>query len=487
MNYFLGNMLPEERNALPDLRTTAAFVSWITERYGDQPALSNEKESVTYRELRQRVAGKRHLLARMGMPNGTNVGLLDVNSVEEVEWFLAVTSYGCCAVMLPPSMSPEVLRRAADHYELSALIQGDSFASKTEGLSLKIISMHEMDEEGSDPKNVQATDLAAIFFTGGTTGTPKGVMLSHQALMRGAKNGTYRRGTIYGQTLVAALPFTHVFGMIFSMLSGLYCGSHVGVCSEMRLLFREMGRVRPTTMIAVPGMAELMLSVAKAKGIEALGGRLKLIICGAAPVPAKLREGFDPLGVEVLAGYGLTETANLVSGNLDMSLHPDSVGKQYPDQEYRLVEGELQVRGDMLFDGYWKDEAATQAAMTQDGWFRTGDLARVDTDGFLYIVGRSKNLIILSNGENVSPEEVEAAFYRSPCVRECLVSETDINGKPAILLEVVPAPGVDEEIVMSVLKTIREELPSPMRPARMILRKEEFEKSASMKIVRKKG
>lgn len=79
MNYFLGNMLPEERNALPDLRTTAAFVSWITERYGDQPALSNEKESVTYRELRQRVAGKRHLLARMGMPNGTNVGLLDVN------------------------------------------------------------------------------------------------------------------------------------------------------------------------------------------------------------------------------------------------------------------------------------------------------------------------------------------------------------------------------------------------------------------------
>ena len=135
------------------------------------------------------------------------------------------------------------------------------------------------------------------------------------------------------------------------------------------------------------------------------------------------------------------------SGNLSMELHPTSVGCQYPEQEMRVVDGELQVKGDMLFDGYWKDPKATDAAFTEDGWLRTGDLARIDPDGFLYIVGRIKNLIILDNGENVSPEEVEAFYYRSNLIRDCLCSECVINGKPAIQLEVLANPGVSDEDV----------------------------------------
>ena len=151
----------------------------------------------------------------------------------------------------------------------------------------------------------------------------------------------------------------------------------------------------------------------------------------------------------------------------------------------RVVDGELQVKGDMLFDGYWKDPKATDAAFTEDGWLRTGDLARIDPDGFLYIVGRIKNLIILDNGENVSPEEVEAFYYRSNLIRDCLCSECVINGKPAIQLEVLANPGVSDEDVTKETERIGKELPSYMQPAKIVLRHEEFEKSPSMKIIRK--
>ena len=485
MQYFIGKLLPEERGSIPYLPTTADLLKFLEEKYPEQTALSDTNRTVTYRELVQHAGCRRSLLAKRGIQPGTNIGILGRNSIEAVEWFLAVTSFGCTAVMLPAVMQPEVLAGAIPFYEIGAVIPDAEQLPKLSNIQVPCIGITEEDDSPADAKAVKKTDRAAVFFTGGTTGKPKGVILSHGAIMRGSLNGTYRPGTMYGQTLIAVLPFTHVFGLIFSMLSALYAGSHVAVCGNMNMLFNEMMRVKPTTMIAVPGMAEIMLNVAKAKGPAVLGGRLKTIVCGAAPVPEKLHEEFLQFGVEVLAGYGMTETANLVSGNLSMELHPTSVGCQYPEQEMRVVDGDLQVKGDMLFDGYWKDPKGTDAAFTEDGWLRTGDLARIEPDGFLYIVGRIKNLIILDNGENVSPEEVEAFYYRSNLIRDCLCSECVINGKAAIQLEVLANPGVSDEEVTKETERIGRELPSYMQPAKIVLRHEEFEKSASMKIIRK--
>jgi len=485
MNYFYEKMLPEERSDIPYLPTTADYVDYIGNRYADQVALSDGERTLTFQELADHISHRRSLLNKNGVQRGSNIGLFGKNSIDIVEWFLAVTSYGCTAVMLPPALQPEVLAGAVPFYEISLMIPDEDQAGKLENISVARVGMTETDSGVCPAGEVKKSDRAAIFFTGGTTGKPKGVILSHGAIMRGSLNGTYRPGTIYGQTMLAVLPFTHVFGLIFSMLSALYAGSHVGVCGNMKNMFRDMMRVKPTTMIAVPGMAEIMLMIAKSKGMAALGGNLKLVVCGAAPVPEKLHNEFLPFGVEVLAGYGMTETSNLVSGNLDMELHPASVGRQYPEQELRIVEGELQVRGDMLFDGYWKDQAATDAAFTEDGWLRTGDLARVEPDGFIYIVGRIKNLILLSNGENVSPEEVEAFYYRSNMIRDCLVSECTVNGKPAIQLEAQPVPGVADETMLEEIKRIGKDLPSFMQPAKVVLRHEDFEKSPSMKIIRK--
>lgn len=485
MNYFLENLLPEVRASLPYLPTTESFLTFIASKYPEQTALSEPDAVIRYGDLSELTAKRRGLLAKHHIAPGSNIGLMAKNSIDAILWFFAITSYGATAVMLPPAMQTDVLHGVLPHYEIRLLIRDNKPEPFFVPENIPVLLTSESGTETSPPAELSKKDRAAIFFTGGTTGTPKGVVLSHGALMRGALNGAYRRGTVYGQTMVAALPFTHVFGIVFGMLSGLYAGAHVAVCDEMKYLFREMRRVHPTTMIAVPGMAEMMLTFAKIKGIEILGGRLNLIICGAAPVPERLYHSFQAYGIDVLAGYGLTETANLVSGNLDMDKHPASVGKQYPEQESRIKDGELQLRGDMLFDGYWKDASATKAAFTEDGWFRTGDLARFDQDGFLYITGRIKNLIILDNGENVSPEEAESFYYRSDLIKDCLVTETVLSGKASILLEVQPAAGVTDEQLMAELSLITDQLPPFMRPAKTVIRHEDFAKSPSMKIIRK--
>ena len=484
LHYFEEWTLPEERGSIPYFDTLNGYLTFITEKYPDNTALSDSTRSVTYAGMGENIARKRGFLKQQGLSGGGNIGLFDVNSIDEVEWFLAATTAGFTAVMLPAQLSAEVLAGASMLYELKALFVGEALMAKTAGVKVPVYPMNS-EADAAPMAQVEKKTPAAIFFTGGTTGQPKGVVLNHGAMVRGPHNGTYRdRQSMFGQTEVCALPLTHVFGMVFSTLSPLYAGGHVAMCAQMRDLFKEMMRVHPNTMVAVPGMAEIMLGVARTRGFGALGGKLKLVICGAAPVPPRLREGFKEFGVSVLAGYGMTETANLVSGNFEMDRDPYSVGHQYPEQEIRIVDGELQVKGDMLFDGYWKNPEATKAAFTEDGWLRTGDLGEVDDEGFIRIVGRIKNLIILANGENVSPEEVEDNYYRSGMVKDCLVYEEEIAGTPSIVIEIQPMEGVTDEALLAEANRIAATLPTYMRPAKTVIRHQDFVKSPSMKIVR---
>ena len=195
---------------------------------------------------------------------------------------------------------------------------------------------------------------------------------------------------------------------------------------------------------------------------------------------------------EVLAGYGMTETANLTTANANVKERPTSIGKLYPGQEAKIVDGELWVKGDNLFSGYYKDEANTKATLTEDGWIKTGDLAKVDEDGFYYIVGRIKNLIILSNGENVSPETIEELFYKNPLVRDCLVSEGDNNGTPCIAIDILPQMAAFEgkewdEVVATmqgIVDEINKTLPTYEQVAKVSVRKEDFKRTGSLKVAR---
>ena len=156
------------------------------------------------------------------------------------------------------------------------------------------------------------------------------------------------------------------------------------------------------------------------------------------------------------------------------------------------MDGELQVKGDNVFSGYYKDPEKTAEAFTEDGWFRTGDLMRIDEEGFLYITGRIKNLIILSNGENVSPESLEEPFYADPCVRDAMVKEDTLNGNPVIAVEVLPfMPAFEgkpwEEVVAYVnalVDKVNATLPSTHRILKVTVRTEDFKRTGSMKVAR---
>ena len=188
----------------------------------------------------------------------------------------------------------------------------------------------------------------------------------------------------------------------------------------------------------------------------------------------------------------MTEGANFTSGNADVKTRPTSVGKIYAEQETKIVDGELWIRGDNLFTGYYKDEENTKAALTEDGWMRTGDLAKFDEDGFLYIVGRIKNLIILSNGENVSPEAVEEPFYKYDEIKDCLVSEDEMDGDKVIAIQILPQMSAFEgkswDEVEAHFKQVVEEvnatLPTTHRVSKITVRKEDFKRTGSLKVAR---
>jgi long-chain acyl-CoA synthetase len=331
-------------------------------------------------------------------------------------------------------------------------------------------------------------------FTGGTTGKSKGALLSHRAVLQGTINGCYGIKEIFNQRYMLVLPLSHVFGLIRNLMSSIYTGSALYICRNNKDMFRDIALFRPTCFVVVPALAEMALMLSKKFNKNMLGNDLKYIICGAAAVPAYLIEEYAKMGIELFPGYGLTETANLVSGNPENRAKPTSVGIMYPHQQYRIVNGELQLKGDNLMTCYVGDDEENFDAY-EDGWFKTGDLARVDDDGFLYIVGRLKEVIVLPSGENISPAEVEEKFNALAIVQCSQVFE-DIgeNGKHILALEVVPRPTETAKLqvedikgyIVEQLKKVNESLPAFQRVSRIVVRDTDFERTPAMKIKRYK-
>lgn len=494
MKGYFESMLPaEELEQLDYIPTIPEFVEWIEHKWHNLPALSDLTTTITYAEMCNLVGHKRDLLNSFGLQKGDRVAILDDSTMEAVEMFLAVTSAGYVAINLPAQLPAVAIAGCCQRFGISALAYGEAFAPLVEGLPCKTFPIGSLGERVAPTVEVDRNDPAAIFFTGGTTGAPKGAVLPHRALMRGALNGCYAPGSQLGCNRYAhLLPLSHVFGLIRGTLSALYTGALWMVGKNTKDTISKLPQIKPTCMIAVPGICEILMGLVRIYGKEFLGGNLQFIISGAANVPPKLIDEFDQIGIRLFAGYGMTEGANLTSGNIDVKERPTSVGKIYPHQEVKVVDGELWFRGDNLFLGYWGDEARTAETLTEDGWLRTGDLVRFDEEGYMYIVGRIKNLIILSNGENVSPESLEEPFYKCNKLRDCLVSEVEEEGRQIIAIEILPrseefADASSEEIeayFKALLAEVNATLPSTHRIQKLVVRTEDFKRTGTMKVAR---
>ena len=492
-NYFYDMIPAEELAQLPYIPTTAQFVEWMEKQYASCPAISDTQVTYTYSQFCERIARRRAFLNAQGLSKGAKVAIFDRNSINAIELFLAATSAGYVAIVLPSSLPAPAVVGSCMRFDVEAIFVRDEFKPLTEGVKAKVFPADSMAEETAPVAQVDKEDPAAIFFTGGTTGAPKGVVLPHRALMRGSFNGCFAPGPqLKCHRTIGLLPLSHVFGLIRGTMSIFYTGNLYFTAEDMKATIGKLPGIKPTLLVLVPGLCEVLLGLAKMYGPGFLGGQLKTIIAGAANVPPRQMAEFDKLGISLLGGYGMTEGANLTSGNIDVKTRPTSVGKIYPEQETKIVDGELWLRGDNLMSGYYKDPENTKAIFTEDGWLKTGDLARFDEDGYLYIVGRIKNLIILANGENVSPEEIEEPFYKNPCVKDCLVRQAEYDGEQVIEIEILPQmPAFEgkewpevEAFMNKLVADVNATLPTTHRVAKVKVRQEDFKRTGSLKVSR---
>ena len=380
-------------------------------------------------------------------------------------------------------------------------------------------------------------DMCALLFTSGTTGTSKGVMLSHRNLYTSANACVQCTRYDSKDSIVSVLPIHHTFELTTMHLAASNLGISTFINESIKYATKNFKDYKPTLLVLVPLFLETIhkkiWETIRKKGIEkkvrtamkvsdgllktgvdmrskffseitdVFGGRLKSIVVGGAPLDPQIVKDFYSFGITVLQGYGITECSPLVSVNVPGRVKFDSVGQVVTDCEARIEqiegcdegEGEILVKGGNVMLGYYNNPEATAEVFTEDGWFRTGDIGKLDKNGYLTITGRKKNVIIASNGKNVFPEELEERLSKLPEVKESVVlGRTDKNTGDIVITalifpdkEVVGENFTHDDVCGKIkdgITSINKALPSYKHINKFEIRMEEFEKTPSKKIKR---
>ena len=456
------------------INTLYELVRNSVERFASKVAFAMyDGEEVTYAEVGRRIGIVQDILTGAGLRPGDKVALLSSNMPNWGVSYLAVTSAGMVAVPILPDFSGEELDQIITHSEAKALLVSDKLFSKlskrtVESLSvvmrtknLGVISQHVRTEGAT---GVPAPDdLAAIIYTSGTTSRPKGVMLTHRALCAQVGLSSAIFPVVPDDVFLSVLPLSHTYECSIGMIYPFSMGARVTYLDRpptASALMPALKRVRPTVMLivpliiekiyrhqvlakfrsngfwrtlyGVPFMRRYLHRVAGRKLMTVFGSRLRFLGIGGA----KLDRGAEAFMLEAripyAIGYGLTETAPLLAGAVGDMVRVGSTGPALKGIGIRLDnvnaetgQGEIVVDTPCVMRGYYKNEEATREVFTDDGWFRTGDLGEFDADGWLYIKGRLKNMIVGPSGENIYPEEIESVLNSHVCVSDSIVTEQE--------------------------------------------------------------
>lgn len=383
---------------------------------------------------------------------------------------------------------------------------------------------------------INNNEMAAMLFTSGTTSQSKAVMLSHNNLCANIYDISCVFDITKEDTFLSFLPLHHVFECTTGFLYPVSVGANIGFCQGIRHIAENLKDYEASAMIAVPVLFDnmykkVMQSIEK-KGklgtvkfgiklskflkvfgidirrklfkeiLETLGGKLRLFVAGGAAFDPEIERGLNELGIETYQGYGLTETAPVIAAEHPTCRKIGSIGKTFPSLETKIIEpdemgiGELAVRGPSVMLGYY---GISEPAVTEDGWFSTGDLAYIDKDGFIFITGRKKSVIVLKNGKNIYPEELETLINKVPGVKESFVYGKPDKDDPIdlkICTEIVyDKEKIKEEyntedleeiqkILWNKIKEINRTMPTYKYIKEMILTEEELIKTTTLKIKR---
>ena len=388
-----------------------------------------------------------------------------------------------------------------------------------------------------------SSKMCALIFTSGTTGTSKGVMLSEDNIVSNINSASNAIAVSPDNVLLSVLPMHHTYETTAGQFTAIRLGLTICINNGLKYLMKNFKLFRPTIMVVVPlyvttlkkrisdeirkrkkeNVINVGVKATKAlrkvgidtrslvfsEVLKSLGGRLKEIICGGAAADPEAIQWFEDIGINVSQGYGITECSPLVAVNPLVTVHYDSVGIPVPGTRVKIISdedgneidlprgeiGEIVVKGPQVMLGYYKAEDITKAAFTEEGYFRTGDYGYLDNDGFLYITGRKKNIIVLNNGKNVYPEEIEEYLERIEHIKECVVvGRTKENGEVVLTALIHPDydkfQGCDDSEIIEKIRAevanVNKTLASFKQVRSIELKKNEFEKTTTKKIIRYK-
>ncbi len=534
---------------------------------------------LTYRAFRARARALAAALAARGLGPDDRVAVLLPNGPRWLEGAYAALRLGCVLVPLDARAPADDVAGLLRHAEPRALlVHGPLWRrlAREDLPPLDLVLVHEplealtapaapwseatgdeagADEAGADhasadhasadhatwdaapppPAPRRPADLAAIVYSSGTSGAPKGCMVSHGAYLAQmealANHLQVREDDVY----LSVLPTHHAIDFMCGFLVSFLCGGSVVHLRTLRpeYVTRACKEQQVTLLAAVPALLDALLAGVQERieaqpplareGLaalrrlngwlterrarpavsrallapihQALGGRLRTIFAGGAPVPAGTARALYELGLPVAIGYGLSEACAVVSVNDLRPFRADTVGAPLPGVEVRIAErdadgrGELWVRGPQVFAGYWRDPARTAEVLREDGWLRTGDRAVLDATGHLRLVGRLKDVIVTAGGKNVSPEDVEARFGEAPAAELAVVAahrvwERSPGEDEALLLAARPKEGQDEADLLEALRRLNRRLPSHQRARGVLLVGQPFPRTTSLKLQR---
>ncbi len=528
----------------------------------DRPALSDfEGTTYEFKDVARRIAEVRIMFRAMGLRPGDRVAICARNSAAWAVTFLAGLSYGAVVVPLLHEFHPGSVESLVTHSEARVLFTEKGIADKLDMANMPLLeaeillpdfevvfyskpelreaaanlgAMYDqlypagLDREAVICQTPEPDELALINYTSGSTGNPKGVMLSYKNLWSNVKFGLDRIDFLYpGDSMLSMLPLAHMYGLVFEFLFPFCRGCHItflGRVPSPNAVLKAFGATKPKLVITVPLVIEkivrskvfpalekpftrFLMSIPGVSGhiykkirgqlLEAFGGELRQLILGGAALSTDVEDFLRRIRFPFTVGYGMTECAPLITYEWWETARPRSCGRLTARMEARIlsedrfnIPGVLFVKGDNVMMGYYKNPEATVDAKCPEGWLKTGDICTIDRDGYIYIRGRDKNLILTASGQNVYPEEIENVVNRHPLVAESVVVSRD--GRIVALIypdyDAVRLAGLDKEAgearIQASLAEFNRQLPAYARVADIEIRSEEFEKTPKHSIRR---
>ena len=487
------------------------------QRFGPEVAVrykvgKNQIEDKTYNQLRQDSESFSSALAALG-EQGSHIAVIGPTSYRWMVTYLGIVNSGSVAVPLDASLPVADVWELLDRADVTTLVADAARKDVAEGAKehcpkLKHVVLMQQEEHSDAALSLpqllaehqtafdfepQPDQLCTIMFTSGTTGKSKGVMLTHRNQAENA--GSINMDLPERMVLLSVLPIHHAYCLCLDVLKAISLGSIICINDSLLRVMKNIQLFKPEMILMVPLMIETIakkledntLLPPKLVKNAVFGKQLTKISSGGAYLDPSYIDLFEKYGITILQGYGMTECSPVISTTRPWNINKNAVGQLIDNCEAKTVDGELWVRGSSVMQGYYKMPEET-AATLEDGWLKTGDLGYVDEEGFVYLTGRKKNLIITKNGENVSPAELETPPSPTRQAPPAQLRETNSDLEAEICPAHASATTTPPKDVRAALQEIIDQYNLQAPPHKkiysLIVRETEFEKTPSKKIKR---